>query len=109
MKIGIATDNGLVAEHFGHCAHYTLFDIEDGKIVKKEVVDSPGHQPGALPPFLGNLGVNCVIVGGIGARAVGLFEQQGIEVIMGAKGPVGQVIQDYIDGNIESSGTACSH
>ncbi|NLW07692.1 MAG: dinitrogenase iron-molybdenum cofactor [Clostridia bacterium] len=109
MRIGVATEGNMVAAHFGHCPHYSLFDVEDGKIVNKELVASPPHQPGVLPPFLGNLGVNCVIVGGIGARAVELFRQQGIEVIMGASGPVEEVVKAYLNGEIESSGTVCSH
>ena len=109
MKIGVATEGNLVAEHFGHCSHFSLFDVEESKVTKKEVVANPGHQPGVLPPFLGSLGVNCVIVGGIGARAVELFGQQGIEVIMGASGQAEQVVEDYINGSIKSRGSACSH
>ena len=33
MKIAIATDNGYVAQHFGHCAAYTLVELEDNRVV----------------------------------------------------------------------------
>jgi len=109
MKIAVATDGNMVSEHFGHSPTYTIVNVENGKITSKEIIPNPGHQPGFLPSYLGNLGVNCVIVGGIGARAVELFGRNGIEVIMGAVGPVDTVIENYINGTLQSTESICSH
>ncbi|OIQ08031.1 dinitrogenase iron-molybdenum cofactor [Moorella thermoacetica] len=109
VKIAVATEGQMVAEHFGHCSQYSLFDIEGGKVIGREVITNPGHQPGFLPGFLADLGVNCVIVGGIGARAVELFGARGIEVITGARGPVEEAVSAYLGGNLKSTGSTCSH
>jgi predicted Fe-Mo cluster-binding NifX family protein len=45
---------------------FTLVDIVDGKTVKKEVLDNPGHKPGFIPRFLHQKGAECIVCGGMG-------------------------------------------
>ncbi len=58
MRVAISTDNNYVAEHFGRCPSYTIVDIEDNKVVDTQIVDNPGHMPGAIPQMMHQLGVN---------------------------------------------------
>jgi predicted Fe-Mo cluster-binding NifX family protein len=51
MKIAISTDNGMVSPHFGRCPHFTIVEIKDNKVLKKEIIDNPGHRTGFLPKF----------------------------------------------------------
>jgi predicted Fe-Mo cluster-binding NifX family protein len=44
----------------------------------------PAHEPGVLPRWLHDLGVQVIIAGGMGSRAQQLFEENGIKVITGA-------------------------
>jgi len=67
MKIAVASDNGLVAGHFGHCENFNVFHVEGEQVVSHEVIANPGHKPGFLPNFLNDLGVNVIIAGGMGA------------------------------------------
>lgn len=108
MKIGVAKEGNQVSQHFGHCEGFQVFDIEDGKVVGQQFVESPGHRPGYLPPFLADKGVNIVIAGGMGATAQELFEERGISVIVGAQGPLEAVINEYLKGNLASTGSVCS-
>ena len=82
MKVAISTDQGYVSAHFGRCPSYTLVEIKEGQILNKEEVPNPGHQPGFLPQYLSEKGVNCIIAGGMGPRAQGLFAQKNIETII---------------------------
>ncbi|NLA12416.1 MAG: dinitrogenase iron-molybdenum cofactor [Firmicutes bacterium] len=109
MKIAIATDSGNVAQHFGRCPAYTLVEFADGEVVGKEVIDNPGHQPGFLPGFLAKYGVSCIIAGGMGWRAQDLFAAQNIKAVVGVTGPVEQVIDDYLSGNLQSGESLCNH
>ena len=84
-KIAIPSDNGLVSEHFGYCSQFIIFEIDQNKILKKTIVDNPGHKPGSLPPFLHEKGVNQVLAGGMGSRAIDLFQQVGIDVTTGVR------------------------
>ena len=109
MKIAVATENDHVAPHFGHCQAYTLYDIEDNRIVAKNVVPSPVHEPGLLPRFLGERGVNCIIAGGMGPSAQNLFAQQNISVVIGASGSTDDVVASYLAGDLELGDSACHH
>ncbi len=109
VRIGIATEGGFVSAHFGHCADYTLVTIENGTIVSTEMVQSPGHTPGALPAFLAGHGVTHVIAGGMGPRAVDLFCEQGIEVLLGVEGPVDEIPELFINGTLMQGESMCHH
>jgi len=82
MKVAISTDQGFVSAHFGRYSSYTTFEVREGKILSKEEIPNPGHQPGFLPQFLSEKGVNCIICGGMGPRAQGLFSDKNIEMIL---------------------------
>ena len=68
MKIAIATENGEVCGHFGHCPEYTLYTVEDTEIRGKEVIPNPGHKPNFLPGYLHQFGVDVIIAGGMGPK-----------------------------------------
>lgn len=108
MRIAIACDGQLVSEHFGHCQGFTIYDIEDFVIMKKEFVENPGHKPGYLPVFLKEKNVDLIIAGGMGGSAQNLFEQNGIDVIVGTGGSCDDVITLYLTGSIKSTGSVCN-
>lgn len=108
MKIGIASEGEFVAEHFGHCSNFNIFQIEDGKIIGKESFDNPGHKPGYLPNFLADLGVNIVVSGGMGKGAIDIFKEKNIEVITGGSGRAEDLVLKYLDGDLKSSQSVCN-
>ena len=48
MKIAVTYENGNVFQHFGHTEQFKLYDVEDGKVVSSQVVDTNGSGHGAL-------------------------------------------------------------
>ncbi|MCX5810134.1 MAG: iron-sulfur cluster carrier protein MrpORP, partial [Proteobacteria bacterium] len=79
MKFAVPTNEGKLCAHFGHCEAFALIDAnKDGTIVNETYVTPPPHEPGLLPPWLSQQGVNCIIAGGMGSRAQQLFAQQGV-------------------------------
>ena len=107
MRLAIATQDNMVSAHFGHCQAFTLIDIENGKVVSKNVIPAPPHQPGFLPGFLAQKGANVVIAGGMGPRAIQLFEAQNIRVISGIQGGIEQVVNAFIAGSLTPMGNLC--
>ncbi len=108
-KIAVASENGVVTGHFGHCEAFHIFDAEAGQIIKTEIVPNPGHRPGFLPNFLNDMGVNVIISGGMGGGAVEIFNEKGIEVIVGAEGNSQEVAEMYLKGMLKSTGSVCNH
>ena len=107
MKITISTDGRYVSAHFGRCPQFTIIKVEDGELVGKEVIDNPGHHPGFLPQFLRERGVSCIIAGGMGMRATQLFDQAGIETVVGVTGEIDDVIDHVLKGTLKGGESLC--
>lgn len=86
-----------------------LMDIADGAVIAEDVIDAPPHTPGALPKFLAERDVNVIVSGGMGQKAVSLFEENSIEVVMGADGKIVDNLEHYIAQNLQSKGSPCNH
>lgn len=108
MRIAIATNNQKVSGHFGHCEGFTVYSIEDNKVQSEEFLKSPKHQPGVLPKFLANNNVNIIMAGGMGAKAQQIFNAEDIEVVVGVAGNLTDVINEYLEGKIESTESVCN-
>lgn len=109
MRIAVASEEKgkLVTQHFGHCEGYTIFNTENKQIMDQNFVPNPGHKPGFLPNFLNDKGVKVIISGGMGAKAVNIFNEKGIEVITGANGSTEDAVNRYLQGNLKSTGEIC--
>lgn len=107
MKIAVASEKDLVSPHFGHCPDFNIFEVKNGRIVNHEILANPGHSPGFLPNHLHDMGVNVVISGGMGGKAVNLFNERGIKVITGVSGRAETAVNSYLQGKLESTGSVC--
>lgn len=107
MKIAVASEGKNVSGHFGHCEGFTIYDVEEGKSLNRSFTENPGHRPGYLPVFLKELNVNIIIAGGMGESAQQLFNEKGIEVVVGAQGISDDIVQKYINGELKSTGSVC--
>jgi predicted Fe-Mo cluster-binding NifX family protein len=107
MRIAISADGDFVSAHFGRCPFFVIADIYDGKLVKKEGIDNPGHQPGFIPQFLHQKGVECIIAGGMGRRAEELFKEYNIETIVGVSGKIDEVLNDIQKGTLQGAESLC--
>ena len=106
IAISIESDGGLdapVSAHFGHCPHFAMVDVDGDQIATVSTVANPyypQHTPGAIPQFIHSQGVDVMLTGGMGGRAVAFFEQFGIEPVTGASGTVREALQRYLSGEL---------
>ena len=107
IKIAVASNKEIVTEHFGHCINFNIFDTKNKQIINSVSIDNPGHRPGYLPNFLNDMGVNVIISGGMGGGAVDIFNEKGIEVVVGASGEARAAAEAYLAGILKSSGSIC--
>jgi predicted Fe-Mo cluster-binding NifX family protein len=108
MNIAIATDGRDVSAHFGRCSEYTVVTVENGELQERFTLQNPGHEPGRLPAYLKENGVDRIVAGGMGRRAQQLFEQMDISWILGVVGSVDETINRILDGTICEGESLCS-
>jgi len=112
MKYAVPVSGGVMSPHFGHCEQFAIIDVDENtkRVINRELIPSPEHQPGLLPAWLASKGVNVVIAGGMGPSAQNLFQQKGIKVVLGAQegNPETAVIK-YITGTLATGNNTCSH
>jgi predicted Fe-Mo cluster-binding NifX family protein len=112
MKIAIPLAGGRLSEHFGHCEQFALVeaDLNTKKILNTTQVTPPPHEPGLLPRWLREQGVQVVIAGGIGQRALAVFAHNGIDVRAGyAAAPVEQLVTSFLQGQLTGTPQGCEH
>ena len=111
MRIAIPMDNGILSQHFGHCSKVALWDVDDttGVIGENKEVESPVHVPGLFPKWISELQANVIIAGGMGQKAQMLFNNYGIQVVMGAPSKVpAEVVKDYLSGAFTGGVNPCT-
>jgi len=115
-KIALACEdneglNGQISQHFGRCPSYIIVDVEGEEVKKADIISNPyydNHVPGMVPKFINEQGVNVMIAGGMGPRAIDMVSNFGIEVVTGAIGNAGNVLKAYLQGEI-SGVEPCKH
>ncbi len=111
MRFAVPTNEGKLCAHFGHCEKFALIDTDaNGAIVNESYITPPPHEPGLLPPWLSEQGVNCIIAGGMGSRAQQLFAQQSVKVVTGAQGEIPrEIVENYLKGALLTGTNTCDH
>ena len=110
MKIAVTYDNGQVYQHFGHCAQFKLYEVEDGKVTGTKILDAAGSGHSLLAGFLMMNGVDDVICGGIGGGAQIALRGFGIRIHGGVQGDADAAVAALLDGTLAASDAPnCSH
>lgn len=112
MKFAIPTAQGKLCQHFGHCEKFVFIEVDENKkeITNKEEITPPEHVPGIIPPWVAEQGATIVLAGGMGARAIGLFDEQGIKVVVGCQADIPEkLVNDYLNDKLVAGTNACDH
>lgn len=101
------SDKVTIDGHFGHTKEFAIYEVQQTDISHVRYVTPPPHEPGVLPKFLREQGIDVIITGGMGQRAVALFQHHDIDVILGAKGRIDVNLNEYLGGFLSSQGSSC--
>ena len=109
-RIAVPLENGILCAHFGHCQQFAIIEADQKYITGESLVTPPPHEPGLLPGWLAEKGVTDVIAGGMGQRAISLFNHQKINVFVGApmKKPA-DLASDLLNNTLEAGANYCDH
>ncbi len=110
-KIAVPVDeNGKLDAHFGHCKYFDVFETEDKTIKSENRLIPPPHEPGVLPLWLAQKGITDVVAGGMGQRAIQLFNQNKVNVFVGAPQQSGKDLAiGLLTDTIQFSANYCDH
>jgi len=110
MKIAIPLAEGKLALHFGHSKEFVIMHLNGSEIQDKQILEPPPHEPGVLPKWLNDQGVDVVLAGGMGGRALSLFAEQGIKVLTGVPSlPAEEIVAQYLANNLQTGDNVCDH
>ena len=109
MRIAVTYEDGNVFQHFGHSKEFKVYEVEDGQVVRAEVIGSNGSGHGALAGLLNDKGIDVLICGGIGGGAQAALAERGIELCAGASGNADEAVAAYLRGELINTGANCDH
>lgn len=110
MRIAVTYENGEIFQHFGRTEQFKLYDVENGKIVKEQILDTNGSGHGALAGFLQAAKADALICGGIGMGAQTALADVGIKLYAGVQGSADSAAKALAEGNLTFDPEArCDH
>ncbi len=109
-KFAVPLENGVLCAHFGHCEEFAIVNVADNQVIGVEKMTPPEHVPGLYPRWIASFGVTDVIAGGMGQKAIHLFNEQCINAFVGA--PVKDaesLVNDFLNERLELAANYCNH
>lgn len=108
--IAVPISHGVLDGHFGHCHQFAMVKVEENEIKEIRYLDSPPHQPGLLPRWLAERGATDVIAGGMGQRAINLFNERGVNVFVGAPSLTAEeLVKGFLNESLTFAANYCDH
>ena len=110
MKIAVTYENGQIFQHFGHTKTFKVYEVEEGKILSSQVVDTNGSGHGALAGVLSMLHADVLICGGIGGGAQMALAAANIKLYGGVSGDADAAVAAFLAGELDYDPNArCDH
>ena len=104
MKIAVASQNRReITDHTGRCRKFWIYEIENGTIAKKELLefskeqsfhDSIPYEPSPLDDM------QVLIAGGMGTGLIRRLENMGIEPLITTETNPDKAVEDYLNGTL---------
>ena len=101
MRIAVTYANGEIFQHFGRTEQFKVYDVENGQVLRSQVVGTGGPGPGARAGVLPPLGAACLICGCLGGGAPAAQASAGIRLYGGASGPADAAVDALLAGRLD--------
>ena len=110
MKIAVTYWEGQIFQHFGHTPQFKVYEVENGKVVSAQVIDTGSSGHGALASLLQGEGIAALVCGGIGGGAQMALAQAGIKFYGGVSGYADDAVEAFLAGNLDyNPNVRCNH
>lgn len=110
MKIAIPTADGKLCAHFGHCESFTFVDVNPDT---KEILNIENKVPEEgvscqSASWISEQGANIVLAGGMGARPIAIFNQNGVKVVAGCPElEIKDVVNSFLNSTLVTGENSC--
>ena len=110
MRIAVTYENGEIFQHFGHTPQFKIYEVENGKVVSAQVIDTGSSGHGALAGLLHGEGIDALVCGGIGGGAQMALRSAGIRLFGGVRGDADEAVEALLAGALDFDPNArCDH
>ena len=110
MKVAVTYESGQIFQHFGHTEYFKVYEVEDGKVIRSEVVGTDGQGHGALAGVLNRMQADVLICGGIGPGAKTALADAGITLYGGVTGETDTAVEQLLNGTLQyNPDVSCTH
>lgn len=110
MIIAVTYENEEIFQHFGHTERFKVYEVENGAIVARAVVNTNGQGHGALAAILKAMGADVLICGGIGGGAQMALREAGIRLYGGVSGSCDEAVEALLAGKLAyDPAVRCDH
>ena len=110
MKIAVTYWEGQLFQHFGHTPQFKVYEVENGKVVSAQVIDTGSSGHGALASLLQGEGIAALVCGGIGGGAQMALRSAGIRLFGGVRGDADEAVEALLAGVLDFDPNArCDH
>ncbi len=110
MKIAIPTADGKLCAHFGHCESFTFVDVNPdtkGILNIENKVPEEGISCQSAS-WISEQGANIVLAGGMGARPIAIFNQNGVKVVAGCPEiDIKEVVSAFLNSTLVTGENSC--
>ena len=109
IRIAVPVKGDELDAHFGKAQAFRLYNVENNEVVSDVLVDPAGSGHDAIAKFLHLYGVNVVICGGIGNKAVEALNGYDIWVVSGHEGKADDRVAEFLRGELDLGEATCNH
>ncbi len=109
-RIAVPYQNGQIFQHFGHATRFQIYDLENGKVTIRTLINTNDSSHGALVDILKKIHVDTVICGTLGDGAKRAMREAKIDLYCGVTGSADEAVQALLDGTLVYNPEAtCTH
>lgn len=97
MKIFVASIKNNVAPRLGKSEEFHVYEVEDRKVINKNILVNPGSDAKTVTSFLLANDCDILICGGLGDSALRILATNGVRIGVGATGGCDEIIDKLLN------------
>lgn len=110
MRIAVCYEEGKVFYHVGDAKEFKVYEIENGQVIKTDILETTGNGRKMVLDFATEHKVNVIICGNVCSGAKDALKEIGVETFGCITGSADEAVEAYLKGDLKDNGTvACKH